>query len=136
MTRSDYFETIHAGSDKYDYTYVEMERVYKKLNAVYNPKNKKPFWKRDITHVNPNWRDSYVSFNAGEIINIHEFSAKHSAIIDKEVKIILIEEFEKTIIKNEQKDKVVVEERKKSRYIWPPLESWEEELYAYMETCI
>jgi hypothetical protein len=136
MTHSDYFETIHAGSDRYDYTYVEMERVYKKLNAVYNPKNKNPFWKRNITGVNPNWRNNCVSFSASEIISIREFSAKHSAIIDKEIEIILIEEFEKSIINSGQKNEVVVEKRKRSRYMWPPLESWEEKLYDYMETCV
>lgn len=136
MAHSDCFEIIHTDSNRYDYTYIEMERVYKKVNAAYNPKNKNPFWKRDITHVNPDWRDSYVSFESAEIINIHEFSAKHGTIIDKEIEIILIEEFEKTIIKDEQKDEVIVEKRKKSRYTWPSLEPWEEELYDYMETCV
>lgn len=136
MTQSDYFETIHVGSDRHDYVYVEMERIYKKLNAVYNPKNRNPFWKRDTTHITSDWKNSCVSFSYEEIIDIHKFIAKYGDIVDKEIKIILIEEFEKSIINDEQRDEIIVKKRKKYRYTWPPLKSWEEELYDYMETCV
>ena len=137
MTHSEHLETIHASSGKHDYAYIEMERVFRKLNAVHNPKNKNPFWKKNITHVNPNWRDSCVSFIYDEeIINIHEFSAKYSAIIDKEIETILIEEFEKSIINSGQEDEIVVKKEKEYNYVWKPLEQWEEELYDYMETCV
>ena len=136
MTHSDDLKTVHADSGKHDYICVEMERVFKKLNAVHNPKNEKPFWKKDITHVNSNWRDGCVSFNYDkEIIDIHEFIAKHGDIVDKEIESILIEEFEKSIINDEQEDKVVVKKEKEYNYIWKPLDLWEKELYNYMETC-
>jgi hypothetical protein len=136
MTHSEHLETIHADSGKHDYAYIEMERVFKKLNAVHNPKNKDPFWKRNITHVNSDWRDGCISFSYDEeIIDIHEFIAKHGDIVDKEIEIILVEEFEKAIINDEQEDEIFIKKRKEYNYIWKPLEPWEKELYDYMETC-
>jgi hypothetical protein len=135
MTHSEYLETIHGGHGVCDFAYIEMERVLSKLNAVYNPKNKTPFWKRDIAHINPNWRNNCVSFDYEEeivSIDLRDFSIKHGEAIDKEIEIILIEEFEKAIIKSEEKDEIVIE-KDKHRYMWNP---WEEELYDYIDkTC-
>lgn len=136
MACSEHLETVHGGHGVCDYTYIEMERVHGKLNAIYNPKNKNPFWKRNIAHINSNWRNSCVSFDYEEeivSIDLRDFLIKHGEAIDKEIEIILIEEFEKTIIKNEEENEIVIEEKKEYRYMWSP---WEEELYKYMdETC-
>jgi len=134
----EYLETIYGSSNRYDFIDIEMEKVYEKLNAIYNPKNKKPFWKRNITHINPNWKDNCVSFYGKEVItiNLHEFLERHGTAIDEEIELILIKEFEKNIIKNSNKNKIVTKKRKEYDYLWEPLESWEKDLYDYMETCV
>lgn len=133
MEHSEYLETIHGGHGVCDFAYIEMERVHNKLNAIYNPKNKKPFWKKNIIHINPNWRDNCVSFDYEEeiiSIDLHDFSIKYGAAIDKEIEIILIEKFEKAIIKNNKEDEIVIEKKEEHRYMWNP---WEEELYDYID---
>lgn len=138
-TWPEQLETIYGGSDKYDFVYTEMERIYKKLNAVYNPKNKKPFWKKNITHINSNWRDSCVSFDCNEeivVVNLHEFLKKHGTDIDEEIELTLIKKFEKAIMEDENENQIVTKKRKEYNYLWEPLEPWEEDLYDYMETCI
>lgn len=138
ITWPEQLETVYGSSDKHDFIYIEMERIYKKLNAMYNPKNKEPFWKKNTTHINSNWRDSCVSFNYDKeivIVNLHEFLKSHGADIDKEIELALIKEFEKAIMKD-NKNEIVTKKRKEYNYLWEPLELWEEDLYDYMETCV
>lgn len=133
MTKSEYLDTIYAGSDKYDYIDIEMERVYNKLDTVFSSKNKNPFWKDKTTNINTNWKNNAISFdcdnNSIVKIDLRKFSIEYGDIIDKEIKMIL---FEQSITKD-KKENIKIEEENYT-YTWNQIEPWEIELYAYIDS--
>lgn len=139
MTHPEYLETIHAGSDKYNFIDIEMERIREKLDIVFNPKNKKPFWRDYIACVNTEWRTDYVYFNYDDSniskIDLHKLSEEYGACLDEEIKTILFGQFEQSLIKNKQKD-IIIKKEENNTHTWNQTESWELDLYEYIDrTC-
>ena len=140
MPQSECLETIQASpTDKYDYIFIEMEKVKNNLDIIYNPKNTHPFWKEKTININSDWKNNCISFDYDEDIvsvNLQEFSTRYGDSIDKEITSILVEQFEKLIVKTEKNNITTIKEKREYKYMWKPLEQWETDLYEYIErTC-